>query len=316
MRYTENKMTQRIMIFALAFLVFAGPGPTGTPAAAQSSRDLAEQLDRIERQLRAVQRRVFGETGVEDSQAAASAAAADRAVLADIRISIQQLESEIRKLTGRIEEIQHGQDLIRRDLERFKRDADLRLRDLETAGTGADDSDAEGEADTETATEASETEAEVTPGERAPEGVDVAGLDAPAGGPGTLPEGTPAEQYDYAFGFMMRGDYAAAEQSFQAFLEEHPDHELSGNAQYWLGESHYVRQDYARALEAFLAGYQQHADSNKGPDNLIKLGLTLVNMGEEEDACAAFREFEIRYPDAGSNLQSIANRQIEELGCS
>ena len=60
-------------------------------------------------------------------------------------------------------------------------------------------------------------------------------------------------------------------------------HKLAGNAQYWLGETHYVRRDYKAAATAFLNGYTTFENSPKAPDSLLKLGMTLVVMGEKEN---------------------------------
>ena len=72
--------------------------------------------------------------------------------------------------------------------------------------------------------------------------------------------GTPQSQYDYALSLMLgQQDFAAAEQALKAFVEQHPQDDLTGNAQYWLGETYYVRgRSYQNAAFAFAEGYQRY----------------------------------------------------------
>ena len=98
-------------------------------------------------------------------------------------------------------------------------------------------------------------------------------------------------------------------------MSAHADHRLAGNAQYWLGETYYVRKDYPRAAEAFLAGFQKYSDGAKGADSLVKLGLTLSNMGQSNDACAAFYEIEVSYPNASEAINKRAASEKARLGC-
>ena len=86
----------------------------------------------------------------------------------------------------------------------------------------------------------------------------------------TLPDGTPKQQYEFAFDFLKRQDYPKAESALRDFLKRHPKDPLAGNAQYWLGETYYVRGDFQQAAVEFMAGYQNYPKTNKGPDNLVE----------------------------------------------
>ncbi|MDF1734627.1 MAG: tol-pal system protein YbgF [Minwuia sp.] len=131
-----------------------------------------------------------------------------------------------------------------------------------------------------------------------------------------MPEGEPKDQYIHAFGLLQAKRFAESEEAFRAFLELHPEHELAGNAQYWLGESHYVRQDYEAAASAFLTGYQKYRTSTKAPDNLLKLGITLVVLEQKQDACAVFNELSDRYPTASSSIKRRMQREKQKAGCA
>jgi tol-pal system protein YbgF len=130
-----------------------------------------------------------------------------------------------------------------------------------------------------------------------------------------LPDGPPQEQYEYAFGLLRQADYAQAEQALSRFLDKHPEHELSGNAKYWLGETFYVRGNYERAAVTFAEGFQTYPESQKAPDNLLKLGMSLAQIDRTEDACGIFAELQSRYPDAKNNILQRAQREEDRLNC-
>ena len=93
-----------------------------------------------------------------------------------------------------------------------------------------------------------------------------------------LPEGTPEEQYQFATSFLKVGDYNMAERAFREFVLRNPEDNLSGNAQYWYAETFRIRQLYTDAASAYLEGYQKYPKSEKAPINLLKLGVSLVQI--------------------------------------
>jgi tol-pal system protein YbgF len=133
--------------------------------------------------------------------------------------------------------------------------------------------------------------------------------------PGELPAGSPEEQYQYAWGLLRGQDYPGAEAALRSFISQHPQHTLAGNAQYWLGETYYVRKDYRQAAVAFAEGYQNYPNSAKAPDNLLKLGLALAQIGEKGDACEAFAQLGRQFPTAPQSLKDRAQRERQRLAC-
>ena len=133
--------------------------------------------------------------------------------------------------------------------------------------------------------------------------------------PGELPAGSPEEQYQYAWGLLRGQDYPGAEAALRSFIAQHPQHTLAGNAQYWLGETYYVRKDYRQAAVAFAEGYQTYPNSAKAPDNLLKLGLALAQIGEKADACEAFAQLGRQFPTAQQSLKERATRERQRLAC-
>lgn len=153
---------------------------------------------------------------------------------------------------------------------------------------------------------------------RAPSAGPVAGaqLGAPsADGAVSLPDGTPKQQYDFAFDLLRKQDYAKAETAFREFIKRSPKDPLAGNAQYWLGETYYVRGDYQKAAVEFMNGYQNYPKSNKAPDNLLKLGLAMANIGQTQGACTALGRLTKEYPDAGDQIRRNVTQERQRLKC-
>jgi tol-pal system protein YbgF len=114
---------------------------------------------------------------------------------------------------------------------------------------------------------------------------------------------------------LQDGDYAGAEKGFKNFVQRNPQHVLAGNAQYWLGETFYARRDYQNAMAAFAEGYKVYKTSPKGPDNLLKLGVTLAVLNRKSDACAVFARFNQDYPRATDLQKRRVDQERQKNGC-
>ena len=124
------------------------------------------------------------------------------------------------------------------------------------------------------------------------------------------------QEYETAYGHLLRQDYGAAQASFEVFLNAYPDDQLAGNAQYWLGETYFVRGEYKPAASAFLKGYQKYGKSNKAPDSLLKLAMSLERLGQKDAACSSFGELVTRFPDAPDHVKNKAAAEQRRLKCS
>ena len=138
---------------------------------------------------------------------------------------------------------------------------------------------------------------------------------APAAVNVALPDGTPKEQYEFAFEFLKRQDYPKAEVTLRDFLKKHPKDPLAGNAQYWLGETYYVRGDFQQAAVEFMAGYQNYPKTNKGPDNLLKLGMSMAKLNQTQGACTALGRISKDYSDAPDTVVKSAKAERTRLKC-
>jgi tol-pal system protein YbgF len=132
---------------------------------------------------------------------------------------------------------------------------------------------------------------------------------------GDLASGTAEEAYNAAFAKLKRADYKGAATDFTAFLKKYPDNALAGNAQYWLGETYYVRKDFNNAAAEFLKGYKKFPKNTKAPDTLLKLGMSLNALGNKEQACKAFARLPSDYPTAAPALKTRAEQEKTKLAC-
>jgi len=128
-------------------------------------------------------------------------------------------------------------------------------------------------------------------------------------------EEAPKQLYETAYGYLLQRDYGAAEAAFDAFLKRHPNDALAGNAQYWLGETLYVRGQYRAAAGAFLKGYQTYSHSPKAPESLLKLAMSLQRLGQKDAACSSFGELSSKYPNAPQHVKTSAQVERQRAGC-
>jgi len=286
-------------------------------AHAQQGRDaaIAQRLSDIERTLQDLQRAVYrGETppaqrdepSSDELRAAGIAPEAVTQRLVSNEQRMSDIEAELRRLTGAIETAVHDVDAMRNRVDKLVADVDFRLSALEQAiqtnpSVPQAAAPVPGEQGVARAAETSppppRQQAAVVPEQ-------------------TLPDGSPTEQYEHALSLLMiTAKYDTAEQAFKTFLDENADHPLAANAQYWLGETFYVRKNYAEAAAAFIEGYTRYPEGSKAPDNLLKLGMSLAALDNKEDACASFGELYARFPSADPRLLRQSDQQKEKLSC-
>ena len=126
----------------------------------------------------------------------------------------------------------------------------------------------------------------------------------------------PQQKYEAAYGLLLQQEYGAAQQAFADFVGKYPKHPLAGNAQYWLGESHYVRVRYKDAAGAFLAGYRKFNASAKAPDSLLKLAMSLDRLGQKTAACSSLGELGAKFPSAPAHVKRRALQERRRLRCN
>lgn len=283
---------------------------------------VAGDLERLRVELAALER-IQGTQGSDPNQ------------LARFEVRLGQLEEELRQLTGRVESLEFQQRALEQRIDELVADLDQRLAAIEQQGdeagvaeppppAGGDARQARpATAPAEPGSEQGEGASSPAPGEEGlgtiPESA-LQGLPRPDAEAAVPPRRTrlpPEEQYDAAMDQLRAGDYASAERGLELFLEVNPDHPLAANAAYWLGESHYVRRNYAAAAAAFARNYRSYGkDSAKAVDNLLKLGMSLEGLGENEKACLAFEELTQEFPDAPTHIQQALARERGKAECA
>lgn len=292
----------------------------------------------------------------EGGDSAAAAVAGSEKAVALLTVRINTLEQELRKLTGQLEEVQFRMNSVTRRLDKLVEDIDFRLSGIEKrleegpvaaqtpppAAAGADTTTpvtigAKEGAEQSQPSAAVRTQPAIQPdlapkvlGTIRPDDLnklgqtaakektasDTPAASAPAAPAASVAGEDPKQVYKAAFSILKKGDFPAAEQAFRDFLARYPDHELSANAQYWLGETFYVRKDYDNAAATFLQGYQKFPESAKGPDFLLKLGMSLRRSGSNEEACAAFAELSDKYPQMSASIRQRLRQESRAAKCS
>jgi tol-pal system protein YbgF len=238
-----------------------------------------------------------------------------RAAASD-EMRFEQLGDQMRELTGRIEELQHQVETLRSRMDRLSGDVDMRLQGMEPGNGGTlRPNNAMNEPRSLTPPPSSGPPMSSSPPGPSDEG-EMAMNEAPRmADPGTLPGGSPQQQYDYAFGLLRDANYPAAERALRDFVRRYPDNRLSSNAQYWLGETYFVRRDYQAAAGAFAQGYQRFPKGPKAAESLLKLGSSLTMLGRPADACRSFTQLDREFPIAPANLKAKEADERRKAQC-
>ena len=327
-----NRISARTgaVALTLAMVIIVGAAAVA-PAGAQSrtTQALLNRIEQLEKRLLDMERQFLqGSPPSAASPGAPVPAPPASGQLAQAEIRMQALETELRRLTGQVEQAEFQVRQLADRVEKLIVDVDFRLKELEQA---VSDQPAVGTAPAAAAIPpvgaamagatppAATTETSTDQGQATASASVASSTTAPAPAAvrqSILPEGTPMERYHFAFALVRKSSFDDAEQAFQEFIAAHPDDPLSANARYWLGETYYVRERYDEAARAFLEGYQQFPKSAKAPDSLLKLGLTLRKLGQADESCAALSELLQQFPDAGQHLRDKARHERQQAGCS
>ncbi len=251
------------------------------PVLAQDSRlSLADRVTRLEQQT---QNRDQNGTGLVNQ--------------------IQQLSTQMRQMQGQIEELQHQlQDLNDKNKAQYA-DLDARLARLEGGSAGNSGAPAPGSPQPATAATAA----------AAASASGTSDQPATASGNGSAGADPAAAQaaYNTAFQSIRAGNYVAASREFRSFIQQYPNHALTPNAWYWLGQSYFVTTNYSVALDAFKQLVDRFPHSDKLPDALLKVGYCQIELKQNAAAKATLKQVIARYP--GSDSASLAQERLQRL---
>lgn len=251
---------------------------------------------------------------------------------AQLAVQVQEMQDQIRLLTGQVEGLQFQLTQMQVLIETMRADNEFRFQELEGGATGKPQAATEPGA-TPVPELPQEQTAAATPAVPADPGLapvpDVAipvtgdplgtpmhdldlgeSQDPLVGtgqtGPGTLgpltlgtepagPDPDAQAQYNAGYDAVVRGDFAFAEEQFRQFVALYPDDPQAADATNWLGEALLQRGAYDEAADVALTGFQNYPDSPRAPDLLLKVGVALAAVGERDAACRTFVEVRNRY---------------------
>ena len=296
--------------------------------------DIKEILEIIQKDLRTLERAVYSESFSKSSKNSSSQEISNENaedVLTKHLLKLSEIEKQFQDLTNKYEEINFKLDKLSSRLSKVQSDNQMRFQNLES-NTIEDSS----------LTSLPKTDAEqkkILPGSSEPQDLGTLSYKDMTTDEETqivqsvdttktvsteifvseekiLPEGTPKEQYEFATSFLKVGDYNMAERAFREFVDTNPESEFSGNAQYWYAETFRIRQLYTDAASAYLEGYQKYPKSEKAPINLLKLGVSLVQIGEKDQGCLMIAGVKKQYPNATQSVLQKAKYEEKKFECN
>ncbi len=244
-------------------------------------------------------------------------------VLTKHLLKLNEIEDQFRELTNKFEEVSFKLDKLSTRVTKIQSDTQLRFSDLETG----------------TPINSNTTNQANLPGTSKPQdfganpGYNVTNLpkqqsinsvesaktviaEEPEKKESLLPNKPAEQQYEFAVSFMKIGDYETAEFALREFIDKNKEHDLAGSAQYWYGETFRIRQLYSDAATAYLDGYQNYPKSKKAPDNLLKLGITMVQLGEKDQGCKMISGLKKEYPKASKSVLQKAQYEQKKFKCN
>ena len=303
------------------------------------NHNIYETLEIIKNDLKTLERAVYsGSIEVKASNNDSSASNLDQNsedVLTRHLLKLSEVEDQFRELTNKFEEINFKLDKLSTRVSKIQADNQIRFQDIETNISSGNISSVENQLSSKPKTD----EQKVLPGSSQPQDLgtisykdtetnetsqQIQSVDTTASivtetfqsEEKILPQDlNPVEQYEFATSFLKVGDYSTAERAFREFVISNPDHELAGSAQYWYAETFRIRQLYTDAASAYLEGYQKYPKGKKAPINLLKLGVSMVQIGEKDQGCKMINGVELQYPNANQSVIQKAKYESKKFEC-
>ena len=319
MNLKKNFLSTRfiLIVFILPFILYS-------PLSSEENiNEVKSELQKISADLKTLEKAFYKTSEMQPAKILPNSLNED--VLTRHLLKLNEIEEQFQELTNKYEEINFKIDRLSNRITKIQSDNQLRFSDLE--GTKS-----------EGLAQQSVSKKKRLPGTDLPQdlgkisntdlnsidevqktqSVETAGLVVTERKKrkDLLPNKSPKEQYDFAVSFIKVGDYETAEFALREFIDKNKDNDLAGSAQYWYGETFRVRQLYQDAAAAYLDGYQNYPKSKKAPINLLKLGSTLVKMGEKEQGCLMILGVKKEYPKASQSVLQKAEYEKKKFKCS
>ena len=300
------------------------------------NHNIYETLEIIKNDLKTLERAVYsGSIEIKSSNEQSTIGLDNNSedVLTRHLLKLSEVESQFRELTNKFEEINFKLDKLSNRLSKIQADNQIRFQDIESAISS-------GEITTQLSSKPkTDTKTEILPGSSQPQDLGSISYKDTETSETTqqiqsvnttatvvtetfqaeekiLPQDlSPKKQYEFATSFLKVGDYSTAERAFREFVLSNSEHELAGSAQYWYAETFRIRQLYTDAASAYLEGYQKYPKGNKAPINLLKLGVSMVQIGEKDQGCKMINGVELQYPKANQSVIQKAKYESKKFEC-
>ena len=324
------RFTSKLIILILFYLSFL-------QNSFSDNHNIYETLEIIKNDLKTLERAVYsGSIEVKTSsneQSNIELNSNSEDVLTRHLLKLSEVEDQFRQLTNKFEEINFKLDKLSNRLSKIQADNQIRFQDIESAISS-------GELTTQLSSKPkTDTKSEILPGSSQPQDLgsisykdtetsetsqQIESVDTTAtvvtetfqAEEKILPQDlSPKKQYEFATSFLKVGDYSTAERAFREFVLDNSEHELAGSAQYWYAETFRIRQLYTDAASAYLEGYQKYPKGNKAPINLLKLGVSMVQIGEKDQGCKMINGVELQYPKANQSVIQKAKYESKKFEC-
>jgi len=297
------------------------------------NHNLNEILELIQKDLKTLEKAVYSSSiNIENSSSQKSFNENSEDVLTRHLLKLLEVESQFRELTNKFEEINFKIDKLSNRLSKVQADNQLRFQDIEKSLSS-------GEINQKLTSRPKKQLEKKLPGSSQPQDLGSISYKDTETNETTqkiqsletissvvtekfeaeqniLPNDTPEKQYEFATSFLKVGDYSTAERAFREFVTINQEHKLAGNAQYWYAETFRIRQLYTDAATAYLEGYQKYPNGEKAPINLLKLGVSMVQIGEKEQGCKMIEGVEKQYPKANQSVLQKAKYESKKFECS
>jgi len=288
----------------------------------ENLNSVLEQLQNLQKDISTLEKAVYSK---DISSQNSSSSGNNEDALTRHLLKLSELEEQFRNLTNQFEEINFKIDRLSNRITKIQTDNQMRFQDIErgnvssTSGlTEAEPKKLPGSGEAQILGKVSDEDLVDTNMVQKTQSVESAGTvltEKAVREEKLLPDASPEKQYEFAISFLKIWDYETAELALREFVDSNQEHDLAGNAQYWYGETFRIRQLYQDAATAYLDGYQKYPKSSKAPVNLLKLGVTLVQIGEKEQGCSMISGVIKQYPEASQSIAQKAEYEKKKFNC-
>jgi tol-pal system protein YbgF len=128
--------------------------------------------------------------------------------------------------------------------------------------------------------------------------------------------GGAAATYSHAHQLMMNGEYPAAADAYQSFIDTYPSSPTVPAAHYWLGSIKYTQGDFNAAATNMIGAIRGFPQTSWAPDAMVKLSQALIQINKPTDACGTLVEFARHYPKASPAVKQHAAAARAKAGCA